>query len=775
MSIPTMNLLSSLTDAARHGSEAIYRLSDEARSGNVKFKEEGEARSAMTIADIAAQKVIVSSLLGMYPDLNIVGEEDEPIEIDAASKRELNDSMITGNYEFYMPSSLKESHDMEEPPDELKLDEVIVYVDPLDGTREFVEGRLANVQCLIGLCWRGRPLMGVIGLPFGISNHDNSTEVMFGLIGKGIGKICCKKEATGLNKTCPLPELKPYRKGSIISILTGDSSSVVPAIEVAEKVFARPGVTRHIAGGCGNKLWRVTQGTTFALQHIKTCLWDTAAPSAILVATGGKVTDYFGFPLLYNKTNLSNQLGVVSSVPGARQEHDQLTKAMRGERKLLSVLSQFGLSCNEDTEQCVDIARDLDGHPLPVSYFTEHVKIQADAYSCPESEAVRGIMSNACRIHLHPSKDTLFYKRIDFSALDHARAKLRTAPHKLTRDVKSYEVETSFLASRACKSVVEKTGVRIPRCYTCHLMPDHSNPIESKFNMLLEDFAPSDGWYQRWLISSEEECHASLTTLAKIHAFFWNGSAFWDDIEAAKELEASVWESASYIQPKLQTTHQCDTVAAGWESNRIKCQEALESFSFWGTLGKRLQSVAHECGKLAHPFAQDDTSETFSKYKTFTHGDPKQSNFLFKQNVSGVEVGVIDFQWAGFGLAATDVAHFLSAAVHADMLVDGGEASLLQYYYHKLQLFLVEFGAFPTVNDVNQQFDYEQFLEQYETGVLDLCRLVITYAWTRFEPVEESDDYGRERTMNKNSYNKCVKNVVWLMSRCDDILVSRGL
>jgi thiamine kinase-like enzyme len=185
--------------------------------------------------------------------------------------------------------------------------------------------------------------------------------------------------------------------------------------------------------------------------------------------------------------------------------------------------------------------------------------------------------------------------------------------------------------------------------------------------------------------------------------------------------------------------------------------------------------VAHECGKLAHPFAQDDTSGSFSKYKTFTHGDPKQSNFLFKQTGSGVEVGLIDFQWAGFGLAATDVAHFLSAAVHADRLVDGGETSLLRYYFHNLQLFLVEFGAFPSVDDVNKHFDYDEFLQQYETGVLDLCRLVIAYAWTRFEPVGESDDYGREKTMNKNSYNKCMKNVVWLMSRCDDILVSRGL
>ena len=38
-----------------------------------------------------------------------------------------------------------------------------------------------------------------------------------------------------------------------------------------------------------------------------------------------------------------------------------------------------------------------------------------------------------------------------------------------------------------------------------------------------------------------------------------------------------------------------------------------------------------------------------------------------------MDVGLIDFQWSGFGLAATDIAHFITSAVHADLLNDGGE------------------------------------------------------------------------------------------------------
>ena len=40
------------------------------------------------------------------------------------------------------------------------------FVDPLDGTREFVEGRLDAVQCLVGVAVGDTPVCGAVGLPF---------------------------------------------------------------------------------------------------------------------------------------------------------------------------------------------------------------------------------------------------------------------------------------------------------------------------------------------------------------------------------------------------------------------------------------------------------------------------------------------------------------------------------------------------------------------------------------------------------------------------------
>jgi len=447
-----------------------------------------------------------------------------------------------------------------------------------------------------------------------------------------------------------------------------------------------------------------------------------------------------------------------------------------------AVLADIGideLKENLGEPQAVDIVRDLDGCPLTTEYFKETMGItDVESYSCPENEAFRGLMSNACRVHLYPGGQTAFYKRIVFENIDHCQEKLKTAPHKLIRDAKSCEVVASFLLSKACKAMVEQTGVHIPKCYDVKQEPDFSNPMKSKFSFLFEDFGPSDGWYQEWLLQDVETCKAALTTYAKIHAFFWDGSSFWQDGEAAKELEEGIWKSGSYVQPEAQGLDQCKKVAGEWATKRLKFERELSSLGFWDNLGERLESIAEECGRLAHPFADDILSEQYKKYRTFTHGDPKQANLFFRSTTESepIQVGLCDFQWSGFGLAASDIAHFLTSGVHADMLIGGGEDTLLRYYFDELQKYRVEYGAFETVDDAVEDFSYGVFIDQYETGLLDICRLMIAYTWARFtEPVEKNDKAGCARTMNKTSYNKSIPNVVWLLSRCDEIMKSRGV
>ena len=146
--------------------------------------------------------------------------------------------------------------------------------------------------------------------------------------------------------TCGVPDFKQYQDGDTIYVSSGDSPSVRSAVDLADTIFEnKGGITRQVVGATGNKLLRVAHGsTTLSLLHTKTSLWDTAAPTAILEAMGGKVTDYFGEPLIYNTKELGNKMGVVASTPGARNEHDSIVKAMRGNKGVLSIL-KGGLDC----------------------------------------------------------------------------------------------------------------------------------------------------------------------------------------------------------------------------------------------------------------------------------------------------------------------------------------------------------------------------------------------------------------------------------------------
>ena len=94
-------------------------------------------------------------------------------------------------------------------------------------------------------------------------------------------------------------------------------------------------------------------------------------------------------------------------------------------------------------------------------------------------------------------------------------------------------------------------------------------------------------------------------------------------------------------------------------------------------------------------------------YRTLIHGDPKQANIFFKgkgKNDS-LEVGLIAFQWCGFGLAAADMAHHILAAVLPScVLFDGRkEKELLDHYHLCLAKGLVEFGVAETEEEVEEK------------------------------------------------------------------------
>ena len=133
--------------------------------------------------------------------------------------------------------------------------------------------------------------------------------------------------------------------------------------------------------------------------------------------------------------------------------------------------------------------------------------------------------------------------------------------------------------------------------------------------------------------------------------------------------------------------------------------------------------------------------------------------------MSDDEVALIDFQFVGWGLAATDLAHFVCCAVDGGDLLDGGDAALVGAYKAALREALV--GAGRAAGDAAEIL--ESFDDQFDAGVVDIARLVFAYQWPRID-ASPANLRAHAHVAARNSYNKNVDNAVWLVARADAAL-----
>ena len=344
--VPLHKLLSTCIDAAARGCDRIRRVQE---SGGVDatLKIAGDAKSALTAADLAAQAAVVGALSKAWPGLTIVGEEDE--------------------------AALDEDHELATPLDDALLDlecttsvdlaKARVFVDPLDGTREFVEGRLDAVQCLVGVAVGDAPVCGAVGLPF--PADGGPPRVIYATARGSIGPS-------------DAPRSQKRADNAPLLVVAGDGSDAAQAAAVE----AFPGADFAVRGAAGNKLKSVAEGEAdVAILHRKPSAWDTCAPSAAILAAGGRVTDYFGAPLSYTGA-VGNTLGVIASSKRASKAHDAACATLRRDARALAVLERYGV---RGPSHAADIARELTGEPLAVAAVAEAAGVAATSYHAPEA------------------------------------------------------------------------------------------------------------------------------------------------------------------------------------------------------------------------------------------------------------------------------------------------------------------------------------------------------------------------------------------------------
>ena len=260
--------------AAERASEAI--LSVYATQFHVDHKAPGDP---VTEADRAANACIVGELTAAFPDDGICAEESDDRDSARAAAR--------GG--------------------------LCWYVDPMDGTREFV-ARNGEFCVMIGLAEDGKPTLGVVAFPA-------LRRTMWGIVGEGAFVRDVDGMALPLRIADP-PHAFDRRELRMVVSRSHCDSRVLRAAEKLGTPHVRP------CGSVGLKVAEVLEGRAEAYVHAGggPKLWDGCAPEAVARAAGARVCDGRGRTLRYDSSDLGLNHGLLVCVPWAR---DAIVEALR--------------------------------------------------------------------------------------------------------------------------------------------------------------------------------------------------------------------------------------------------------------------------------------------------------------------------------------------------------------------------------------------------------------------------------------------------------------
>ena len=227
----------------------------------------------VTEADQLANNLIVKGLTAHFPKDRIIAEES-PLPTD---------SQQTGR---------------------------IWYVDPLDGTKEFIS-RNGEFSIMIGLTLHGKTQLGIVYRPTedqlfaGVTNQEAWMEQ------QGIRHALKATQAKSLT-ALTLVASRSHRSPRL--------SDIKQALNIQEE---------HPMGSVGLKVGFIASGGAdlYMEPGPYTKSWDACAPEAILRGAGGCFTDIHGNPIQYGTNEIRNLHGVLATTKDC---HDQVLKTLTG-------------------------------------------------------------------------------------------------------------------------------------------------------------------------------------------------------------------------------------------------------------------------------------------------------------------------------------------------------------------------------------------------------------------------------------------------------------
>jgi 3'(2'), 5'-bisphosphate nucleotidase len=263
-SIALPPLIAPLLALARAAGDAILSIYNAPERAAVTSKADS---SPLTEADLAAHHLIVDGLRALTPDVPVVSEEGEH--------------------------------------EDVARDGLFWLVDPLDGTKEFVD-RNGDFTVNIALIDSGAPRLGVVHVPAHGCTYWG---------GAGLGAF----RARG-GEPVALRVAAPPSPGAVIHVVASKSHLNAET----ERFIARFEPRELVQAGSSLKFCRVAEGAADVYPRLApTCEWDTAAAQAVLEGAGGHVVTLAGKPLRCGKADILNphfvavsSLALLQPVPG---------------------------------------------------------------------------------------------------------------------------------------------------------------------------------------------------------------------------------------------------------------------------------------------------------------------------------------------------------------------------------------------------------------------------------------------------------------------------
>ena len=224
---------------------------------------------------------------------------DDPVTLADLEVNDLIIKRINEKYENFNWEILSEEN-FKINPQYLDNAEWLWVLDPLDGTKDFIQGT-GNYAMHLALNYKKKPYLGIVLIPEKDELWIAHAE-----------KIWCEKRDGSIRK----PNLSEKNILQEMTIVTSKNHRNQRLKDLIEKINFKKTI---VMGSIGCKVASIIRGESDI--YIALSLpgksapkdWDFAAPEAILKAAGGYITNIDNDDLVYNKTDLKHQGIIIAS------------------------------------------------------------------------------------------------------------------------------------------------------------------------------------------------------------------------------------------------------------------------------------------------------------------------------------------------------------------------------------------------------------------------------------------------------------------------------